>query len=260
MSKKLIFGIVAVIVLIAGVVAGIFLIQRRQSVEKSADPATSLTLVTADLSPDVGDTIQINAEVATNENEVAIVQIDLTFDTDSLEFVSASPGTFFLKPQEIGPTEGKGTVVYAVGVTPGSNPVQGTGIVATFSFKAVGSGITTIDYGPKTSAGAINEDSNVIAFKTPLTLNINDPAGSSTGGLLGSPPPSPEATASATPSATPVGGTTPTSTPTTTPVTSTTISATPQTLPDTATITPTMVISGAGIALLLLFGVLLFAI
>lgn len=239
MIKKLI-PIVIIIILIAGLVAGVLAVRQRQLIEKQAAPATTLELTTSDTNPAVGDTIDVDVEITTNENLVIGSEIYLTFDSTKISVNSILPGSFWGGQQQI-QTEniGDGTVSYVIFLPPSASPVgpNASGIVAKLNITALDSGSTTIGFSANTLVAAVGGDvgTNVLDSAIPLTFNIqSDVLISLTPTTVLSPTATVAPVSTATPTVTPaisagVGGSSPTSTVTLTPTTRPTNTPTPTT-------------------------------
>lgn len=83
-----------------------------------------------------GGTGKIDVTINTNDNNVTAVQLELGYDPTIVGNVVVTPGPLFTNPVVLinknNPLTGRYT--YAFGITPSSQPVKGTGIVATVSF------------------------------------------------------------------------------------------------------------------------------
>ena len=178
-----------------------------------------------------------------------------------LQALEVTQGDFFTNPEITGPVinNDNGSAFYELRLSLGTDPQQGNGTLATITFQAGSPGITVVDFGADTGVGASQEDVNVIAALIPATIDIQGSI------VTPSPSPTPESgdEGTGTPTPTPTdgglggGGTTPTPTPTITATPSATPTPTPSTLPDTATITPTYILAGLGMILMLSAALLL---
>lgn len=232
MKKKIIIPIVSAIVLVIGVAVGVVLVRQNQELRTQAAPATNLSLSPSNPIPDVGDTFTVDVNMTTNENIVVAAKVELEYDPDRLQVVDVTKGTLFPNPDVLGPTIDNilGSLLYELRTPIDQDPVQGSGQFAVVTFKAIDSGTAVISFGDNTIIGSSQESfHNTLASANPVTINI-------------------QAAASPSPTASPTGSPSPT------------ITATPITeLPDTAEVTPTLILGGTGV-LLLLVGAFLFAI
>lgn len=84
---------------------------------------------------------KVDVEINTSDNPVTAVQLELSYDPKVLSNVVVVPGPLFqgavVLINKNDPATGKYT--YAFGRTPQQTPVQGTGIVATITFRAAAS-------------------------------------------------------------------------------------------------------------------------
>jgi cell division septation protein DedD len=172
---KIIMVALIVVVMLAGLGAGVYLVQQNQELVRKAAPATTLSFSLVGVTPKVGDNFVVASNIDTGDNQVIAVELHLNFDPTRVEFVQANPGPFFSDFQSVEPTadNSTGTVTYSLYLSPQTSPLQGQGIVATFTFRAKTAGSTTISYSPETIVGAVQEQGqNVLVSSTPLTVNI----------------------------------------------------------------------------------------
>lgn len=264
-NKKVIISLVIIVVLIIGVGVGVFLVQQRQELRTKAEPATTLQLVPDNSAPEVDEIFSVDVDISTNENEIYIAQLEIKHEPNKIVALEVTLGDFFTNPEITGPVinNDNGTVFYELKLPLGSDPQQGNGTLATITYQGMSPGITVIDFGANTVVGASQEDVNVIAALIPATIDIQSSL-VTTPTPTPTPSPTPESGDVGTPTPTPTdgglgGGTDPTITPTPT-ITATpsaTPTPTPSTLPDTATITPTYILAGLGMILMLSAALLL---
>lgn len=272
-KKKVILVILTILLVLGGVGAGVYLVQQEAEIREKAAPATTLALTSDNTSPQVGESVTVNIEINTGENQIPGVELYLSFDASKLEAQAVSPGTFFSNPQAIGPNIDNvtGTIYYVLWILPGSTPKQGQGTLATvvFSTKNVGSAQVSFD-SSKTVVGAVGETGgggefdrvNALVDTTPITINIlgetlptNTPTPTDDGGIgRGSEPTS-------TPIPTPTNTPAPTSTTSSggDGDTTTTPTVTPEIppIPDSGISLPTL--GGLAIGVFIILGALLLA-
>ncbi len=296
--KKLALTFLVILLLMAGIGAGVYLVRQNQNFREKASPSSSLTLEPSTTSPSVDDTFTVSSNIQSGTNQIIAVEMHLTFDETKVEAQGATPGSFLPGAKTIGPSidNNNGTLTYTVYLDPGSQPVQGQGTVAVFTFKSKASGNTTIAFSSDTVVGSDDSTGdlgqNVLTGTNPAVLNIQDvqvtatPTSSTATGT-----PTPTTRASATPTTTPTpttssgtGGTASTNTPTPTVTSSSTNTPSPTsssssagntntptptnravaanptsapTLPDSGVSIPTML--GAGLGILVVLGAVLLA-
>jgi hypothetical protein len=276
--KKIAVTLLVIILLMAGIGIGVYLVRQNQNFREKAAPSSNLTLNASTASPQVGDTFTVSSNIESGTNQVIAVEMHLTFDEAIVEAQGASAGSFLPGAKFIGPSidNNNGTLSYTVYLDPGSQPVQGQGTVAVFTFKTLAAGNTTIAFTSDTVVGAGNSSEdlgqNVLTGTTPAIINVQGvqvtatPTGSqSTGtptptthGNTATPTSAPGSTATNTPTPTTTGNTssnTNTPTPTTRAVASNPTTA--PTLPDSGIALPTTL--GIGLGVLILLGSLLLA-
>jgi len=258
-STKIILSIISLIIIVLGVVVGIFLVKRQQDTRSKAAPSTTLTMQASSPVVDLGENFTVNVNIATGENEVAGVELHLLYDVAKVDFVKAEKGSFLLMGDEVGPVadSSTGTLYYVIMLPPGKTPQQGSGVVATLTFKAKATGTAQFQFdSSKSLVVAIKEGGvNVLVNASSTSVNIEDSGGIGGGDEPTSTPtqppqetvtPSPTATSSS-------GGTTQkTATPTPTATSSSGTGTMPPTteLPDTGLPLPTIIGVIAALALL----------
>lgn len=220
--KKIALSLFVLLLLIAGIGAGVYLIRQNSNFREKAAPSSSLTLAPSKTDPAIDETFTVSANINTGTNQVYGAELHLSFDETKVEAVGSAISTFFTSPKSIGPSidNNNGTMTYTVYLDPTSTPVQGQGTVAVFTFKAKSSGNTTISLTSESAVTASGETGvNVLTGSTPAVLTIQ-------GGTTSTPTP------------TVTGGPTSTVTPTTRPTTTGTVTPT-VTGSVTSTVTPT---------------------
>lgn len=261
MSKKVIAGIVVLVLLVAGLVGGVFLVRQRQELRKEAAPATSLSLTPSQSTIKAGETISLTISMDTAENKATGADLTITYDPKKLVLTEFKPGTFLpipLSQPKIDNNQGLATAVF--GAQPASVP-KGKGSLGTLVFQAKETGTVSVAFSPETEVIGADEETNVLVAKNPASVTIQ--ASSVQVGLV----PSPAATATpkagtqatgaaqtASPSASPKATASPKGAAKTT--SSPTPTGTPKELPRAGFSLPTLGMFGAGV-LILLLGILL---
>lgn len=154
------------------------------------EPAAQTILLFGELSASVSSSINQKAKqtyslpinIATGDNKVTAVQLELQFDPKVLTNVSITPGVFFKNPivllNQINTKTGR--ISYAFGISPTDQAIGGKGVVATLTFEAK-SGTpqqTSILFLPKTlvtaqgAAQSVLKETNAAQF----TVGINNSA------------------------------------------------------------------------------------
>lgn len=269
--KKIALTFLVLLLLVAGIAAGVFLIRRQTEFREKAAPSTTLTLVPSKTNPNVDETFTVQANINTGTNQISGVEFHLTFDETKVEALGVTNSTFFVTPKTIGPSldNNNGTATYTVYIDPGTSGRQGQGTVAVFTFKAKAAGNTTIALSSDTNVpgneGADTStasDDNLLTGSTPAVLTIqgsNQPTATPTtaptsGGATSTPTRTPTPTATGGVSAatnTPTSAVTSTSsgfTSTPTPI---------QQLPDSGISIPT--VFGLGLGVFVLIGAVFLA-
>lgn len=231
-KNKIIANLLLLVLVVIGLIGGVYLVKQRQEIRKLAAPATTIYFFPSTKTANVEETINFDILVDTGENALATVRLDIVYDSTFLQPLSLSFNSSLLS-QILRPVDlsQPGKITGSAGVTPGSF-ISGTDQkVASVSFKTLSVAPlgTIIGFDPDTSAYSATQaepvGSNLITQKSSATVVIAAP---------------PEATLTPTPTSLPgSGGVAPTSTPTPTPTLSLTPTSTPTPGGGTPTATPT---------------------
>lgn len=179
MSKKVIFGILSFVLLAGSVGAGVYLVQRNQSLQEEASPASTLKLTPASKSNFIGESVTVTADIDTTTNFATGATIDIKFSADKLTLTSIEPGTALpvvITPASIDNNSGSASISLS---SQPSSPFQGKGIVTTLKFTAKSAGTANISFGPSTTArGDKGKDStlvpgtDILVAKSPTSITI----------------------------------------------------------------------------------------
>jgi hypothetical protein len=263
-KRKVIAGLLVLILAGIGLVGGTFLVRQRLEIRRQAAPATTIYFDPSTVNTSLGQTVNFDIKLDTGTNYISYLQLDISYDSTILQAASLSfDGTVL--PVNIDPVDlsQSGIIFGSAGTLPGGNPVHGTGVtVALVSFNVIGSASTgtSINFGDNTlaytadpeetptgvnlitskvsatvSTGIAEEDVCVLEFIVPTVTPTPTPTITLT--------PTPTPTITLTPTPTPTITLTPTPTPTVTP----TITPTPT---PTVTLTPTPTLPPTPIACL----------
>lgn len=248
----MIIGVIFLIVIIAGLIVGIFLVKKSQNIREKAAPASTLSILPATKTVSVGETFDLSVRLDTRQNAATAVDIYIQYDPNSLSLIDFSNTSIMpqiLFSPKIDNTLGQARAVYAT--SPGET-FQGQGDVATLKFKALASGSAIVSFGPETKASGVDETTNIIVAMNPSQLTILDATFASV------PTPTPGSEPLSPPSSSIItgkngtGGTSDTlpATPTATPTLSQTPTASPSAqLPVAGMSTPTFVAALGGLAM-----------
>ena len=273
MNKRTILILAIIILTLAGIGGGVYLVKRSQEVREKAAPATTISFQPETKEAKVGETINLNILMDTGENSLAAVRLDIDYDQSILQPLSLSFSSLLpiiLRPIDISQPE---KVTGSAGAATGAS-ISGTGQkVASLSFKVLSTAPlgTTISFSSNTlasSATTEDESTNLIIRKNPATIIVQtEPAPTSTPILTPTNTPAPTTSPSGIPTITPTPKPTATPTlsqvgigeeetinPTATPSPTTTSSTSGkggEEMPVTGGIIPTLVLFAGGIALIL---------
>lgn len=208
MNKKTIFIILTIILIIAGVGAGVYLVQQNAEIrEKAAEPSTLISFTTDNQTPEVDQSFSVDVEIDTRDNIVTGLELYVNFDPQYLEVVNATESVFFEDQDKIGPNidNDNGSIYLVLFST--TTAKQGQGKVATINFNAISPGTTSISVGDNTIVSSGESEQayefsqgprNVLEGTSPLTVNIAQAASPTA-------TPTPTTTVTLSPSPTPTG-------------------------------------------------------
>ncbi len=234
-SPKTVLIIIGVLVLCAGLVAGLLLVQQNENIARRAAPATTMYVTPASQSKSAGSTFTYSVNIDTNANAVTGIDVRMNFNPAVLQITSLERGAGVTNlDQTIANTfdNTDGKIQFAIFTLNSSKAVTGSNIEVlkvTGTVKAgAAAGSYPVTFDAATAASASQEGQNVLTSKTQGTISV---AAAGTGAT-------PTPTASPTPTGTGTRTSTPTATPTKTPTATPTPTAT-ATATSGATATPT---------------------
>lgn len=202
MSKKVVTSIVVLVLLIAGLAGGVFLVRQRQELRKEAAPATSLSLTPAQSTVKIGETLSLSIAIDTAENKVTAADLRITYDSGKLTLTEFKPGMFLpvtLSEPKIDNNQGLATAVF--GAQPANTPT-GKGSLGTLVFQAKSGGSVSVAFSAETEVSGADEETNVLIARNPASITVQ---ASSTAPSSGQQPVA--AGSTPTPTATPKAGT-----------------------------------------------------
>lgn len=171
-NRRVLLTILGIVILIVAIAAGVFLVQRQQELREQAAPSTTISLLPASVNADIGQTFNLSVAIDTGVNTVTAAEVHVTYDPQIVQAQSVSPGGFLpvvLLPASTDNTTGK--VSITVGSQP-TDPKQGTGTLATITFKALSAGNANITFSAQTKAAGVGEQGDVLIGKSPATVLI----------------------------------------------------------------------------------------
>lgn len=205
MTKKKFIAILGVLLILAGVGAGLFLMRQQQDIREKAAPATSVSLkLPTSKTILVGDNFDVTVDVDSHTNTLSAAELEIVYSKDKLKLSNFTPSTF-LPVVLVSPQIGDGTATVSLG-SQAANPPLGKGTLATLKFVALAPGNASVSFGSKTRATGIYETTDVLVAKNPTTITIIATGGAGVPATA-SPSPSPSPTPKVSPTASPVGGT-----------------------------------------------------
>ncbi len=185
MSKKTIALIISLFVITTVlIILAIFPVTERTSLSITPTPIIKSTAETVlAFSPPTISTNSANASgsasysmdlnILTGKNKVNAAQVELSYDPKELVNVDIKPGDFFVSPVILLKNIDRetGRISYAIAVSAGENGRQGTGTLATLTFKPVVVGVpTTIRFLSKSQVAAEGVQTSVLKSTIDTTI------------------------------------------------------------------------------------------
>ena len=247
---KIIISSLGFLVLIAGIVAGVYLVQKNQDIREKAAPATNLTFSPSTTTKNPGQTINLTINADTGENKITGIDIEVSFNPAVIQLTQMIPTSAIsnlstvIKNGEINNTTGKAR--FAAFTVTKTQAVSGNISLITLTGTVVNNAVSgnyPITFTETTTISAADEGQNVIVNKSVASIII-----SSGGNATIQPTATATAASTKTPTAKPTSGTggsnvtLPTKTPTATP---TALNSTSQ-----ATIPPDLPVTGISFPLI----------
>jgi len=105
-------------------------------------PAHSvLTLSPNPVTVSQGQQGSINVNITTSDNQVTAIQLEIGYDPNVVSNLQVTPGPLFHQQPVVLINKNNtqtGRMTYAFGISPDTQPINGTGVVATITFTAIG--------------------------------------------------------------------------------------------------------------------------
>lgn len=149
-----------------------YLVRQQQLIIPRAAPATILSLTPSNSSPAAGSTFTVSVNINTAENTVSAAELHIAYTGAAIAAQSIAAGSFFDNPTTIGAQVGAGTAdITLLGGIGGAK--QGSGVLATITFRAENTGSSTISVAQNTAISGTGEGSqNVFVSATPATITV----------------------------------------------------------------------------------------
>lgn len=187
MKKLLIF--LGVFIIFATIPVVIYFVQQNTELRSKAAPATTLTLSPASITKSVGDSFVADILISTGGNNIASVDLILTYDPAVLTASDITAGSFLTGTTEIQKNinSSAGKITYSF-YTSKANAKSGDGTLATVSFSGKAGGTSTVQFDQNaTVLYGLQETQNVwTKNQAPATYTI---AGGSSATPSPTPPP-----------------------------------------------------------------------
>lgn len=240
-SRKKILGIVAIVIVVIALVAGLILVKRNQDIREDAAAATSVSISPTTQTRARGVNFSYSVVMNTGVNRISGVDIRLNYNPNAVEVTSISRGTGIQVLDQEVPGNGfdntAGTIKYLTFTLDRTKAVTGSNLevlkVNARVKSTAAAGSYPITFNSNTVFSAVGETQDVIINRTGGNVVVT--TATPTPVITATPVRTATPTPTRTPTPTPTRTATPTSTPTATP--QRTATATPV---RTATATPTM--------------------
>lgn len=191
MSKRTIALIIVLFVItIALIVLAVYPITNKTTVSITPTPTASvaqtvlvfappeIATLSATASQSAGQTYSVDVNILTGKNRVNAVQLELSYDPQAITGVDIQPGSFFTNPTALLKTvdASLGRVSYALVVPLGESGKQGTGTIATLTFKSLlkTGEKTTLKFLPKTQVAAEGIQTSVLKSSIDSTFSTGE--------------------------------------------------------------------------------------
>jgi hypothetical protein len=228
-NLKVILSALGVLLLLGGVGGGVYLVQKNQSLEEQASPATNISIDPASATKNPGDNFTLTVNIDTQSNSIVAADLDVVYDPSVLTVNSVTRGSFASGFETETPgTRNPGLYRYHIGTQDSTKALRGAGAFAvidvTVKADAVAGARSDVSFGGSTKVAGIGEGGvNVLVGKSgaqvtvagavvspsPVASTIASPIASASPAVS----PSPVASASPAASASPVASASPAASP-----------------------------------------------
>jgi hypothetical protein len=173
MPKRTIILILVLVIVTAGLVwLSVYSAPQKQQPSEKQKPAeiayakTTITLSSTPTATEEG-TYVLDAAIASNENKITGVQLEISYDPKVVSAVDVLPGNYIKEPVELlkNIDEKNGRISYAIAIKMGQKAVAGSGVIARLEFKPVeGTTVTStsINFLPKSKVSGEGEAKSVL--------------------------------------------------------------------------------------------------
>jgi hypothetical protein len=181
-AKKnwLLSGAVLLVLVLGGLITGIYFLNRSQNLGGKAAPTTTLSLTTSQSTANVGETISVAVTAQTGTNVVRALDVELKYDPHTLQLLDLTKSDWLNAAAEanktIDQTTGIGSLSLIIPPTANPNFVSGNGTALIATFKVLSaSPQTRVTFNTaKTTVGAANERQNVVISYADLNLTTTE--------------------------------------------------------------------------------------
>lgn len=184
MPKRTLLLIVVLILVTVGLVwLSVYTVPQQKPATVTKQPEivpfakTTITLSSSPSATTVPNQYLLDAQIATADNKITAVQLELSYDPKALTKVDILPGDFIENPVVLlkDVDQKNGRISYTLGVKMGQPAVIGTGSIAKIQFSPLaGSNLTTtsINFLPKSKVSAESQSKSVLKSALGTIINL----------------------------------------------------------------------------------------
>lgn len=177
--NKKIASAILTLLLIFGVGAGVYIGQRpTQFRPQATDAGVNLSLQPSTVQTNADEQFVVDVVADTQSNKMSAAHVRITYDPESVVLVNTALDSYLpvVLQQATSPSQANGVVEFVVG-SQADSPPQGTGKIATVTFRALkNSGSTQINIDQQTTQVAVvGQSTNKIGTLSNATVNFTTP-------------------------------------------------------------------------------------
>ena len=172
--KIIILTLISVLFLISSLFLGVYMIQKKQEIRSQASnsgPELSISPKEGNIS--VNQELNLDILLNTNADTVTATQLELSYDTTALDFVSFIPSGSVIPIVLAAPTAADGKITVVLGAQP-DNPFKGSGIIGTLKVKGKSAKQSTIAFTNSSIVTAIEKTTNALTTKVGAQITATE--------------------------------------------------------------------------------------
>lgn len=171
-KSRVFISLLTFVLLIGGLAAAVTLTGQKQEIrQRAAYTGPTLAMNPATLTKNVNETFAIGLLLHTGDETVSATRLHISYNPQFLEAQSIQAGSYLPVVLAQGAiTNGQASIV--LGSQP-TDPKQGTGILATITFRAKSAGTSAIAYTNATQIASIGKTTNTLSGSTGANITIS---------------------------------------------------------------------------------------